>query len=210
VSERESHARIAASVLAAGVALSLPGCGTTPAAPATPTPTASAPVPATSTTPPASPPDTGTSGDPFAGDRQVAIRMHAGPGAVLTIDAKGRLVGTDAVTERGLFVLVPVGRKYQIRTAARYGSGEPSCLGTKFNGTAGPDTIVAAVCDTRANGQLFIFKQQRDRTYEMSVTDDGVIQFNEKSGIFAQPLGDSTLDTTFSFIDRGPARPYGT
>lgn len=158
----------------------------------------------------ASSPEAASRARVLSGDRQVVIAVRPSSETVLALDDRGRLNGVDGDTEKDLFVFVPVGEKYRIRTAKADSDGEPSCLGRK-NGTAGnPDTIVAAACDTGAPGQLFTVREHDKGddgrvTYEITVDGDGVLQLSARAGLFAQPLGDSPLETTFALIDNGPA-----
>jgi hypothetical protein len=147
----------------------------------------------------------------LSGKRQVAIRVLPDPEAILAVDDKGRLDATDGGTDKGLFVLQPVGGGYQIKTARTDGSGEPSCMGLRHSTDTRPDTIVAAACDLRARGQVFTIREREQTdgagrpTYAILARDDAFLQVSSTWGLYAQPLGDSPLTTTFAFIDNGPA-----
>jgi hypothetical protein len=146
----------------------------------------------------------------LAGKRQVVIRPIPSFESIVAVDAKGRLSTVDGEAEHGLFVFTPVGDKFQIRTAKAGAGGEPSCMGVKSNGT-NPLTVVAAACDTSRGGQLFTITEQKkkdedgDPTYAIS-NEGAFLQIFPKYGLIAQELGDSPLETTFSFVDNGAAK----
>ena len=152
----------------------------------------------------------GKSKDPIlAGRRQVVIKPIPSFESIVVVDAKGRLSLTDGEAEHGLFVLTPVGDKYQIKTAKAGAGGEPSCMGVKSNGSASL-TVEAAACDAGRAGQLFTITRQKgkdadgDPTYAIS-NRGAFLQVFPKSGLIAEELGDSPLKTTYAFVDNGPA-----
>jgi len=140
----------------------------------------------------------------FSGKRRVAISMEHGPPATLTVDAKGKLIGHVRLTRRSLFVLVPAGDQHQIRTAV----GDPACMGVR-QVDEGPDIVVAAVCDSGAEGQLFTIVRRSDtdsqgrRNHQISTTA-GELTFDSRDGVHIQPHGEGSA-TGFAFIDKGPA-----
>jgi hypothetical protein len=198
--------------------LTLPACT---AAPPVPSP-ASVPPATGSTVPgsvsePAAQPASGAGpssrgpahGGVFSGRRQVALSMEHGPPATLTVDDKGKLVGHVRLTDRSLFVLVPAGDRHQIRTTVLDNAGRPACMGVRTVGD-GPDIIVAAACDSRAEGQLYTFTRgaetdsQGRRTYLIG-TAAGEVTFNSRDGLHVQPHGEGPA-TGFAIIDKGPVR----
>ncbi|GLY96169.1 hypothetical protein [Actinoplanes sp. NBRC 103695] len=212
-------------VLAAGLVLTQQACTSAGQPVAGPAPSADAPsadapsadTPSDDATPvPSSKPTTKKAdtppkrGDILAGKRQVVIKPNPSYESIVVVDAKGRLSTTDGEAEHGLFVFTPVGDKFQIKTAKAGAGGEPSCLGVKSNGS-NPLTVVAAACDTSRGGQLFTITEQKkkdsegDPTYAIS-NDGAFLQIFSKYGLIAQELGDSPLETTYSFVDNGPSK----
>jgi hypothetical protein len=140
----------------------------------------------------------------LAGKRQIVIKPVPTFESIVVVDAKGRLSLTDGEAEHGLFVLTPVGDKYQIKTAKPGAGGEPSCMGIKKNGSASL-TVVAAACDTSRDGQLFtITRKTKKPTYAISNGSAFLQEF--PSGLIAEELGDAPLKTTFEFVDNGPSK----
>ncbi len=170
---------------------------------ATQTPAAAGSAPASSSEPPARV-ATGERGGIFTGARRIAISMESGPPATLTVDAEGKLIGHVRLTDRSLFVLVPAGDKHQIRTAV----GDRACMGVR-EVDEGPDIVVAAVCDSGAEGQLFTIARRADtdskgrRNHQIS-TAAGELTFSSRDGVHIQPHGDGSA-TGFALIDKGPA-----
>jgi hypothetical protein len=145
----------------------------------------------------------GKATDPIlAGRRKIVIKPIPSFEEIVAVDTKGRLTLTDGEAEHGLFVLTPVGDKYQIKTA----QPEPSCLGIKTNGSKAL-TVVAAACDPGRAGQLFTLSRQKDQngdpTYAIS-SQNAFLQVFERSGLIAEELGDAPLKTTFALVDNGP------
>ena len=146
--------------------------------------------------------------DPIlAGKRQIVITPIPSFESIVVVDDRGRLSLTDGEAEHGMFVLTPVGDKYQIKTAKAGAGGEPSCMGIKNNGT-GSLTVVAAACDTGRAGQLFTITREKAKsnglpTYAISNQSAFLQVF--PSGLIAEELGDAPLKTTFAFVDNGPA-----
>jgi len=143
----------------------------------------------------------------LTGKRQIVIKPSQTTESIVAYDVKGRLTLIDGEAEHGLFVLVPAGDKFLIKTAKSSTGGEPDCAGTRNNGSA-PLTVVATVCDASRRGQLFTITEQGaddegDPTYAISV-NDAFLQMGE-SGLIAEELGDAPLETTFSFVDNGEA-----
>jgi hypothetical protein len=201
-----------------------PGAPTTPPAstataapshPATTAPAATAPTTSTGA-PPSSRPAGPSSVPPvLSGNRQVYFYvLHKGeevPELLLDV-LPGRRVDIDAdYGDAGLFVPRPApsgGGLYQILTAKLRTGGEPLCLAVS-NG-AGPLKVVTAACDARSKAQLFsIYDEGKDnqgRTMYGVENQSAFLQYdpNGHIGLYAEELGDASLDTTFVLIDRGP------
>ncbi|WP_306211095.1 hypothetical protein [Actinoplanes sp. RD1] len=150
-----------------------------------------------------------TEGDILAGKRQVVIKPVEEFESILAVDARGRLNLTDGDIDKGLFVLVPNGNKWLIKTAKADPNGEPACMGLKNNGS-NPLTVVAALCDAGRAGQNFAITKldatdsSGRPTYAIS-SRDAFLQYFGRSGLIAEELGDAPLKTTFSFVDNGPS-----
>ncbi|WP_305787080.1 hypothetical protein [Symbioplanes lichenis] len=150
-----------------------------------------------------------TDGDILAGKRQVVIKPVEEFESILAVDARGRLNLTDGESDKSLFVLVPNGAKWLIKTAKADPSGEPACMGLKNNGS-NPLTVVAALCDAGRTGQNFTITKLDATdsagrpTYAIS-SRDAFLQYFGRSGLIAEELGDAPLKTTFSFVDNGPS-----
>jgi hypothetical protein len=205
---RTQRSTVLLGVLAAGVLLTQQAC--TPAGDSAAEPVAFTPPAGSS---PAAPPATKASKAPkgskapaspiLAGKRQIVIKPVPSFESIVAVDAKGRLGLTDGAAEHGLFVLTPVGDKFQIKTAKVGTGGEPSCMGIKKSGTASL-TVVAAACDTSRSGQLFTITQQTKKpTYAISHESAFLQEF--PSGLIAEELGDAPLKTTYEFVDNGPS-----
>jgi hypothetical protein len=67
---------------------------------------------------------------------------------------------------------------------------------------------VATACDASRAGQLFAITAERKKdargrpTY--AIANQGAFLQERKTGLIAEELGDSSLTTTFSFVDNGP------
>ena len=122
----------------------------------------------------------------------------------------GRRLGlTDGEAKFGLFVLKPVGKKYQIRTAKASDGKKAACIGIKNNGSK-PLTAVATTCDTKRAGQLLDITRLKAKdngrpTYAMS-NRGAFLQYFSRTGLIVQELRDAKLQTSYSFVDNGPAR----
>ena len=151
--------------------------------------------------------------DPIlAGKRQVVIKPIPSFESIVAIDGKGRLNLTDGEAYHGLFVLSPVGKKFQIRTAKAGDGRKAACIGIRSNGS-NPLTAVAAKCDTKRAGQLFTItkltaKDNGRPTYAIH-NGGAFLQYFPRTGLIAQELGDSELETSYSFVDNGPAPELG-
>jgi len=151
--------------------------------------------------------------DPIlTGNRQVVIKPIPSFDLIVAIDGKGRLNLTDDDAEFGLFVLSPVGEKYQIKTAKPGDGKKAACIGIK-SGAGKPLTAVAATCDATRAGQLFHLTKLTAKdnglpTYAIS-NGAAYLQYFSSTGLIAQEIGDSELATRYSFIDNGPAPKLG-
>jgi hypothetical protein len=219
---RAHRSTVLLGVLAAGLVLTQQACTAsarqssgpgTPAAPAAPgAPAAEKSAPAAAEKPaPATEkaggkaPATGA-GQILAGKRQIVIKPVPAAESILAVDGRGRLNLTDGEAEYGLFVLTPVGDRYQIKTAKAGPGGEPSCMGVKTNGTDSL-SVEAAACDTRREGQLFTIAARKggaSPTYAIS-NQGAFLQVFGRTGLIAEELGDAPLKTTYAFVDNGPA-----
>ncbi|GAA1583428.1 hypothetical protein [Actinoplanes couchii] len=146
------------------------------------------------------------------GKRQVVIKPIPSFESIVAIDSKGRLNLTDGEAKFGLFVLSPVGKKFQIKTAKAGDGKKAACIGIKNNGSKSL-TAVATKCDKTRAGQLFTITKQKAKdngrpTYAIS-NNSAFLQYFPKSGLIAEELGDAPLVTTFSFVDNGKAPKLG-
>jgi hypothetical protein len=147
--------------------------------------------------------------DPIlAGKRQVVIKPIPSFESIVAIDGKGRLNLTDGEAEFGLFVLSPVGNKFQIKTAKPGDGKKAACIGVRSNGS-NPLTAVAATCDTKRAGQLFTIAKLKAKdngrpTYAIS-NAGAFLQYFPRTGLILEELGDAELTTSYSFVDNGPA-----
>jgi hypothetical protein len=143
-----------------------------------------------------------TTGGVLSGTRQVVIAPVPSFESVLALDSRGRLNLTDGEGSRSLFVFVPAGKSYLIKTAkADAGSGEPLCLSIKVNGS-NPLTVVATACDAGAAAQRFEVTA-RGKTYAIS-NRSAFLQV-VKGELIAEELGDAPLGTTYKLVDNGKA-----
>jgi hypothetical protein len=195
------------AVLAAGLVLTQQACTPLERKPAD----AVAFKPPTSAPPSASAPATApdATGDPIlAGKRQIVIKPNPSFEEIVAVDEKGRLGLTDGEAPKGLFVLTPVGDKFQIKTATVEAGGEPSCMGIKSDGSRSL-TVAAAPCDTGRAGQLFTITKQKATDSEglptYAISNDSAFLQVFPSGLIAEELGDAPLKTTYSFVDNGPS-----
>jgi hypothetical protein len=135
------------------------------------------------------------------------------PDSVLAVTGGGRIQVTEDYAERALFVPVPRGGGGQerlIKTGNLRAGGEPLCMQVSSNG-ADPLTIVTAACDAGEPGQLFTFeasgKDAEGRTTYAVRNRDAFLQWHPMGelGLVAEKVDDSSLETTFSLEDQGPA-----
>ncbi|MEU7901926.1 hypothetical protein [Actinoplanes sp. NPDC049118] len=135
------------------------------------------------------------------------------PDSVLAVTGGGRLQVTDDYTDRALFVPVPKGggaRERLIKTGALRGRGEALCLQVRGDGT-GTLTVVTAACDADEPTQLFTFeaagKDEEGRTTYAVRNRAAFLQWHPlgATGLVAEEVGDSALETTFTLQDQGAA-----
>jgi hypothetical protein len=191
-----------------------PAPSTTAAAP-TPTPSATRPsTPSTSAPARTTAPAGSKTGDAaiLAGQRQVYLDLVQDPDGTVAVDAKQRLDLSDAYGDRALFVLVPNGERFSIKTGKITVGGEPSCLALKKNGSK-PSTIVATGCASGDADQEFrLTFQEKDaegrRTYTIGV-GSSLLTWNRygTDGLIAEVPADAGWEkTTFVLLDQGPAQ----
>ena len=135
------------------------------------------------------------------------------PDSVLAVTGGGRLQVTDDYTDRALFVPVPKGggaRERLIKTGTLRGGGEPLCLQVRGDG-AEPLTVVTAACDADEPTQLFTFeasgKDDEGRTTYAVRNRAAFLQWHPlgATGLVAEVVGHSKLETTFTLQDQGAA-----
>ncbi|MFI5936278.1 hypothetical protein [Actinoplanes sp. NPDC051494] len=151
--------------------------------------------------------------DPIlAGKRQVVIAPLPSFESIVGIDGKGRLHVTDGEPKFSLFVLSPVGKKFQIKTAKAGDGKKAACIGLKNNGSK-PVTAVATTCNTKRAGQLFTITKLKAKdngrpTYSIS-NGGAFLQYFPKTGLIVKKLGGASLKTSYAFVDNGPAPKLG-
>jgi hypothetical protein len=135
------------------------------------------------------------------------------PDSVLAVTAGGRVQVTDRYDDSALFVPVPKGRGAKerlIKTGTLRAGGEPFCLQVGGAG-ASPLTVVTATCDAREPTQLFTFEASgqdgEGRTTYAVRNRDAFLQWHPLggTGLVAEALGASPLETTFTLLDQGAA-----
>ena len=151
--------------------------------------------------------------DPIlTGKRQVVIKPIPSFESIVAIDGKGRLNLTDGDAYYALFVLSPVGNKFQIKTAKAGDGPKAACIGVKNNGSKAL-TAVAAKCDAKRAGQLFTVTKLKAKsngrpTYAIS-NGGAFLQYFPRTGLILEELGDAKLTTSYSFVDNGAAPKLG-
>jgi hypothetical protein len=213
--------RVAAlGAVVAGLALTQ-GCAGTAAAGTTPagSPVAAQAKPATAAAKPAATSAATSAASPkassdaaiLAGRRQINLKLVQDPDGVLAVDRAGRIDLSDTYGRRALFVLVPNGDTHLIKTGAITQGGEALCASLQRNGT-NPLTIVTTACDASDSAQQWTVQRygkdsNGKRAYALSAAGAYVQWFRYgTNGVIAEELGDSTLETSFTFTDRGVAR----
>jgi eukaryotic-like serine/threonine-protein kinase len=116
----------------------------------------------------------------------------------------------DGTGLKSLFVLVPTGVDYLIKSLRSPKESEESCLGVKVI----PDEIselVAAECFT-SKATLFSLAKTEDTdekgrpTFTIYNNEYGFVQWDkQRKKVYVQEVGDASPTATFSFVDRGPA-----
>jgi hypothetical protein len=224
---RRSVARAALFGLAATVALS--ACGDDPkgtieplgagastsAAPTTaattsPTTDPDTTTPAaaqTSTKKPAPPKTSDSNASPASdkllnGTRKVAIVPVPTFESAVGLDGTGNLVITDGDPEVGLFVVNPVRGGYLIRAGEANAAGKYPCLRIKTNGSNSL-TVNSATCKASDVEQVFTIDKVKGGSY--AISNRSAYLQETSSGLIAEELGDSELQTTFKLVDNGKA-----
>jgi hypothetical protein len=116
----------------------------------------------------------------------------------------------DGTGRQSLFVLVPTGVDYLIKSLRSPKESEESCLGVKVI----PDevsSLVAADCFVSKATVFSIIKTgdtdgKGRPTFTIYNDDYGFVQWDkQKSEVYVQEVGDASPTATFSFVDRGPS-----
>jgi hypothetical protein len=116
----------------------------------------------------------------------------------------------DGTGLQSLFVLVPMGVDFLIKSLRSPKKSEESCLGVKVI----PDetaSLVAADCFASKATLFSIAKTGHNDdkgrpTFAIINEDYGFVQWDkQKSIVYVQEVGDASPTATFSFVDRGPA-----
>ncbi|MEV4500334.1 serine/threonine protein kinase, partial [Micromonospora arborensis] len=127
-------------------------------------------------------------------DRDLSLPSH---GEVLTGDG----TGPDA-----LFALEPVGVDYMIKSLNPDIAHRP-CLGVKIDAEENRSLVGADCRPTKATMFTIVpeGKDDKGRTSYAIVNEEyGVVQWSpSKKEIYVEFLGDASLSTTFSLVDRG-------
>jgi len=195
--------------------LALPGCSADGGTPAAPAPSSAAPSaqPSASSGIGSAPAPAGA----LDGKRQVFFLPRLDdnelPDSVLAVTAAGRIQVTDDYADRALFVPVPKARGAKerlIKTGTLRAGGEPFCLQVQGDGSD-PFTVVTAACDAGERKQLFTFepagKDDEGRTTYAVRNRDVFLQWHPlgATGLVAEKVDDSQMETTFSLQDQGAA-----
>lgn len=171
---------------------------------------ASAPAATASTTPsgtPSASPSKST--DPtqgiLTGQRRILLHLVQ-IDRDLKLPFHGELETGDGTGKDALFVLEPVGVDFMIKSLNPDIAHRP-CLGVKID-SKGYASLVGAECYASAATVFAISREGKDdkgRTSYAIVSDEyGVVQWSPtKKAIYVEHLGDASLDTTFSLVDRG-------
>ncbi|MEU7908040.1 serine/threonine-protein kinase [Actinoplanes sp. NPDC049118] len=119
------------------------------------------------------------------------------------------VVASDGTGKDALFVLVPTGVDFLIKSV-RPTEGEQPCLGVKVIPEGSAELVATECAATKAT--LFSISATGDTddkgrpTYTLYNDAHGLVQWYEaKSEVYVEHPGDAPPDTTFSFVDRGPA-----
>lgn len=115
----------------------------------------------------------------------------------------------DGTGAQSLFVLMPMGVDYLIKSLRSPKASEESCLGVKVI----PDqtaSLVAADCFA-SKATLFSISKTEDTddkgrpTFTIYSNEYGFVQWDkQESKVYVQEVGDAAPTATFSFVDRGP------
>jgi hypothetical protein len=197
---------LAAAVLAGGVGLVLrdrSAHGTPQAAPPATTPSTAGTFAAT-----AKPSPVDTHAAILRGNRRALLHV-AEIDRDLALDLHdSEVVAADGTGAKSLFLLVPYGVDYQIRTL-RDGTAEPECLGVKII-PDGAASLGATQC-TSTKATIFTLpptgrKDDKGRpTYRIYNDAYGFVQYSPTTKkLFVEEVGDAEPLSSFSLVDRGP------
>ncbi|HEX5200299.1 serine/threonine-protein kinase [Paractinoplanes rhizophilus] len=131
-------------------------------------------------------------------DRDLALDLH-----------DNQVVAGDGTGAKSLFVLVPYGVDYLIRTLRDTASAAETCLGVKIV-PDGPASLAPADCEPTAATvfSLSAANGTDDKgrpTYWMTNEAYGFVQYSPtRRAVFVQEVGDARPLSTFSLVDRGP------
>ncbi|MET8255897.1 serine/threonine-protein kinase [Micromonospora sp. NPDC005205] len=171
------------------------------------------------TTGPAATPSTPASGKPSASPSasvDPAQAMLAGQRRVLlhvveidrdlSLPSHGEVEVGKGTGKDALFVLVPVGVDYMIKSVNPEIAHRP-CLGVKVD-SEGYSALVGADCRPSKATLFTLYREGNDDkgrpAYGIVNDEHGPVQWSPtKSEIFVEFLGDAPLNTTFSLVDRG-------
>ncbi|MFI5890167.1 protein kinase [Actinoplanes sp. NPDC051513] len=131
-------------------------------------------------------------------DRDLALDLH-----------DNQVVAGDGTGAKSLFLLVPYGVDYMIRTLRDTIAAEETCLGVKIV-PDGAASLAPTACEptaatvfslSAANG-----KDDKGRpTYFLANETYGFVQFSPSTHtVFVEEVGDAPPLSTFSLVDRGP------
>lgn len=128
-------------------------------------------------------------------------------GQYLSLPFDGVLDVSSGTGSDTLFVLEPAGVDFMIRSLNPDMSHLP-CLGVRIN-PQGSGSLVGAECYPSAATVFRLFRDggkdgEGRPTYQLINDEYGVVQWSrQNSRMYVEFLGDSTVDTTFSLVDRG-------
>ncbi|SNY69783.1 hypothetical protein [Paractinoplanes atraurantiacus] len=181
-------------------------------APATTAPTRTSAASRTATTASASP-----RGGVFSGTRQVFL-LPKNSEATVGVVTGNKLGLSSSFGDKDLFVIVPSGDRFSIKTAKLRVGGEPLCVSAKVGPGGAPALIHLVGCDAAAPSQKFRFRETGESngkpTYTIYTGADTFIVQDPTgeiaglgTGVIAATIGEGTadIDTPFVLADKGKA-----
>jgi eukaryotic-like serine/threonine-protein kinase len=143
----------------------------------------------------------------LAGERRALLHL-ANIDRDLALPQNAPAKAGGGTTPESVFLLVPKGSSYQIRSEVTDLAGTPRCLAVKRD-EGGPASLGPGPC-TDAKTTLFRLtpngkSDEKNRpTYGMSNEEYGVVQWSEtRRAIYVEEAGDFPATIEFSFVDRG-------